>query len=177
MFVSLLFQIYDTTRLINLCLFLHRLSPRVVFVQSCPAVQAASSRSARCLRLLPRLTPARVPVPRPTLKSACRGRPCRPGVRPARAARGETRAQAQTRHSSTTAGCSTATSPWRPGECKWFQLVTAPAKSFKQQWIFLYRQNGFEVAFKLKRENLAVVSCHGKPSNGNFFKKNHLHRM
>lgn len=42
---------------------------------------------------------------------------------------------------------------------------------------FLYRQNGFRVALKLNMENMAVVSCHWKPSNENLFKKSHLHRM
>ena len=129
----LLFVIYGTALLINLCLFLpclslslflyHSLllllllllllcgSSHSLSAQSCPAVQVVSSRSARCPLLPLRPTPALVPARRPTLKSACRGRPCRRGARPARAARGQTQARAQTRRSFTTAGCSTATFP------------------------------------------------------------------
>ena len=115
----LLFVIYGTALLINLCLFLPCLSlpPSSLLLrfslpaQSCPAVQVVSSHFARCPRLPLRRTHALVPARRPTLKSACRGRPCRRGARPARAARGQTQARAQTRHSFTTAGCSTATFP------------------------------------------------------------------
>lgn len=114
--MPLLFLIYDTTLLINLCLFL----PCPPFLlrgstQSCPAVPVASSRSVRCPRLPRRPTPALALARHPTLRSACRGRPCQRGAKPVRAARGQTPARAQTRLSFTTAGCSTATSPWRPG--------------------------------------------------------------
>lgn len=109
----------------NKSVYFTTVSLRAVFVQSCPAVQAVSSHSARCLRLPHRLTPALVPAQHPTLKSACRGRPCLHGARLAREARGETQAQALTRRSFTTAGCSTATSPWRPGERKQLKTLTA----------------------------------------------------
>lgn len=117
----LLFVIYGTALLINLCLFLPcppSLPPSsssafslFVSAQSCPAVQVVSSLFAHCPRLPRRPMPALVPARRPTPKSACRGKPCRRGARPVRAARGQTPARAQTRHSFTTAGCSTATFP------------------------------------------------------------------
>lgn len=120
----LLFVIYGTALLIKLCLFppCHLPFPPLlppppppscllVSAQSCPAVQVVSSRFARFPRLHPRPTPALVPARRRTLRSACRGRRCRRAARPARGARGGTPAPAQTRHSFTTAGCSTATSP------------------------------------------------------------------
>lgn len=121
--MPLLFVIYGTALLINLSLFLpcpslllFRCLSLCLSAQSCPAVQVVSSHFAHYPRLPLRPTPALVPVRRPTLKSACRGRPCQHGARPVRAARGQTQARAQTRHSFTTAGCSTATSPWRPGK-------------------------------------------------------------
>lgn len=141
--MSLLFQIYETALLINLCLFHHPLPP--CCLQSCPAVQAVSSHSARCLRLPHRLTPALVPARHPTLKSACRGRPCLQGARPARATRGETRAQALTRRSFTTAGCSTATSPWRPGERKQLKTLSATWNSFVQLRIFVWKKWSWSV--------------------------------
>lgn len=114
----LLFVIYGTALLINLCLFLPclLLPPPLplslcLSSQSCPAVQVVSSHFARCPRLHLLPTPALAPARRPTLKSACRGRPCQRGARPVRAARGRTQARAQTRHSFTTAGCSIATFP------------------------------------------------------------------
>lgn len=160
----------------NKSVYFTTISLHAVFLQSCPAVQAASSHSARCLHLPHRLTPALVHARHPTLKSACRGRPCLHGARPARAAREATRAQALTRHSFTTAGCSTATSPWRPGEHKQLKIRTAPWNSFVQLRIFVWPKwslSVFQVLggfFYRLQETCAAFSCHWTPSDENIFK-------
>ena len=92
-----------------------------LLLQISQAAPRPSSPPDRCLRRRPLRTRAHAPGRHLTSRRPCRGTPCQPG-----ASRTQTSPRRQTGDSSTTAGPSTATFPWRPGTALPLALSSEP---------------------------------------------------